>query len=81
MATTKRRMRLRKAEAHPEHSCPHPEKNPYTSDIEAYAVALKRSKLSGRPLRVYPCYTEDGKLHYHLTKRVNRVDTPKGAAA
>lgn len=74
MGVTKRRMRLRKAEAHPELSCPRPEKVPYMTDIEAISQALRRSKISGIPLRVYPRHTMDGKTHYHLTKKTDKME-------
>jgi hypothetical protein len=74
-------MRLRKAEARPELACPHPEKTPFKTEVEAYHCVLKRSKVTGRAFRVYECYTADGKKHFHMTKKLNRVDRSPALAA
>lgn len=71
MTVSKRKKRLLKAAKRPDLACPHPEKVPYLTALEAIHHALKRSRLAGHPLRYYPCTTPHGKTHWHLTKRVD----------
>jgi hypothetical protein len=48
--------------------CPTPTKHGY-DDAGAIAVAIKRSRLTGKPLRIYDC--ECG--YKHLTSRVQKA--------
>lgn len=65
-------LRLAKANQEPRPTCPTPTKRAFTDSTEAIRKALHRSKVSGKPLRVYHCQCGS----QHLTARV----VPKKAA-
>ena len=71
MTLTARQKRLRAAakerRLNPRKNCPHPNKAAYKTE-QAIPVALRRSKASGKALRIYPCTCG----HLHLTSKPER---------
>ncbi|AYN58528.1 hypothetical protein HOU70_gp47 [Arthrobacter phage Liebe] len=70
MTRTARQKRIRaaqRAQLAPRPGCPHPAKGAY-ADEAAVSAALRRSRVSGLPIRVYPCPCGA----WHLTSKPDR---------